>query len=108
MSKKVNIMELAKVIRSKNAGGFHLTFDLIFEDPETYKKVKKAGTITKELIGKLYNLPLEHVTDLVYYDPGNAIKATIRRPIPCGAFGDTDVYGCQQHAPLLQIEIPWH
>jgi hypothetical protein len=23
-----------------------------------------------------------------------------------GAIGDTDIYGAQQHAPLLEIEIP--
>jgi hypothetical protein len=26
--------------------------------------------------------------------------------VPAGDFGDTDVYGCQQHAPLLDVDLP--
>jgi hypothetical protein len=26
--------------------------------------------------------------------------------VPAGDIGDTDVYGAQQHAPLLEVEIP--
>jgi hypothetical protein len=32
---------------------------------------------------------------------------TFERRIASGAIGDTDVYGPQQHAPLLDIEIPF-
>lgn len=107
MARTINIGDLASVIRSKNAGAFHITLDIMFDEKSTYEKVKETGIITKELIAKLYSMPLEYVTRFVYYDPGNAIKATIRRPISCGGFGDTDVYGCQQHVPLYEIEIPW-
>jgi len=50
MTKEVSIIDLASVIRSKNAGPFELTFDIIFKDKETYEKVKKTKVITKELI----------------------------------------------------------
>ena len=40
------------------------------------------------------------------YPAGNAFKATIPRLVPSGDVGDTDVYGAQQHAPLLDVEIP--
>ncbi|WP_431272538.1 DUF4387 family protein [Dankookia sp. P2] len=26
--------------------------------------------------------------------------------VPAGEIGDTDVYGAQQHAPLLDVDIP--
>ena len=48
----------------------------------------------------------EQITDFVEFDPGRAIKATFPRPVSSGAVGDTDVYGAQQHAPLLDVEIP--
>ena len=38
--------------------------------------------------------------------PAIAFKATIPRLVPSGDFGDTDVYGAQQHAPLLDVDIP--
>ena len=31
---------------------------------------------------------------------------TLPRLVPSGDFGDTDVYGCQQHAPLLDVDLP--
>ena len=40
------------------------------------------------------------------YAPALAWKATLPRRIASGAIGDTDIYGAQQHAPLLDIEVP--
>jgi hypothetical protein len=107
MVKTLNITKLTKVLRSKNAKAFKLTFDIIFNDRETYEKVKKTGTITKELITKLYRIPMDKITRFVWYDAGNALKITIMRPWPSGSIGESDIYGCQQHVPLMSIEIPW-
>lgn len=105
MSRKYAITELADVIRSKNSGPFELTFDIIFKDFETYRKVKETGTINKALIANLYRITESDVITLVPFDPAKAIKATIFRPLSSGAIGETDVYGSQQHAPLLSIEV---
>lgn len=107
MTKEVSIIDLATVIRSKNAGPFELTFDLIFKDRETYEKVKKTKIITRELIARLYHIPVENVLYFVEFDAANAIKATIVRPVDSGSIGETDVYGAQQHVPLLGIKIPY-
>jgi hypothetical protein len=40
------------------------------------------------------------------YDPALAFKATLPRLVPAGDIGDTDVYGAQQHGPLLDVDIP--
>ncbi len=106
MAKTVNITELAKVIRSKNAGPFQITFDIMFKDPESYERVKRLGLINRELIARLYHLPLERVLSVINYDAAYSIKATIARQVSSGTVGDTDVYGAQQHAPLLDIEVP--
>ena len=34
-----------------------------------------------------------------------AVKATLVRPLPSGALGERDVYGAQQHAPLMNFEF---
>ncbi|HWJ02124.1 MAG TPA: DUF4387 family protein [Verrucomicrobiae bacterium] len=44
---------------------------------------------------------------VVEFPPAKAIKATMVRSRVCGDVGDTDVYGAQQHAPLLGLEIDW-
>lgn len=101
------LSELTHVVRSKNAGPFEITLDMIFLNKEVYEKVKKTKIITKELIGKLYSIPEEKIVAFAYFDAANAIKATIVRPRPQASIGETDMHACQQHVPLLEIEIPW-
>lgn len=106
MAREVNIRELAQIIRSKNAGPFLFTFDIVYKDYETYEKVKKTGIINADLIAKLYDIPRADVVSFVNFDPAKAMKATIKRPHGSGCVGDTDVYGAQQHGPLLSITVP--
>lgn len=100
------LRELASVVRSKNAGPFELTFDILFGDPATYRRVKASGAVTAERVAALYNVPVSQVLAVIHYDPGFAIKITLKRPLPSGDPGETDVYGCQQHVPLLDLEVP--
>lgn len=97
-----NLKEVASVIRSKNSGPYELTFDVIFKDFEMYNKVKAAKAINEKEFAKLYNIPESDIINLVYFDPAKAVKITIIRPIPSGALGETDVYGAQQHSPLMR------
>jgi hypothetical protein len=107
MKKMVPLSEIAKVIRSKNAGPFEITMDIIFNNQEEYQRAKATGVITKELIASLYNLPVEKIITFVEFDAANAIKATIPRIRPQGSIGETDTFAAQQHAPLLSIMLPW-
>ncbi len=52
----MKLKDLAKVIRSKNAGPFYVTLDVMFSDAETYQKVKATGTLNADLIASLYNV----------------------------------------------------
>ena len=99
------LKDIAKACKSKNAGPFELTLDIMFADAATFEKVRKTGVINPKLIADLYRVPVESVV-FTEYPPAFAYKATIERRIPSGAVGDTDVYGAQQHAPMLDVEIP--
>lgn len=99
------LKEMAKLIRSKNAGPFQLTFDILFDDEEKYNRVKESGVISREIISKLYHVPEENVM-FFYCDNALAIKASIPRPIFQGDLMDSDMHGGQQYAPLVDIEIP--
>ncbi len=101
----VPLTELAEVIRSKNSGPYELTMDIIFKDFVSYEKVKQNRVINKKLISRLYQIPEEDISSIIEFDPARAIKITIKRPIVAGAVGESDVYGAQQHAPLLTIEV---
>ena len=106
MAGAIRLYDLAKVLRSKNAGPFELTLDIMFDDEESYQTVKRSGVIDRELVCKLYRVRPEDVDHVVYFDAARAFKITFKRPIDSGGVGDTDVYGAQQHAPLIDVMIP--
>jgi hypothetical protein len=99
------LKEIAKACKSKNAGPYELTLDIMFEDAAMFDKVRTTGVICPALIARLYRVPESSVV-FTEFPPAHAYKATIERRIASGAVGDTDVYGAQQHAPLLDVEIP--
>ena len=100
-----NLYELAKVLRSKNSGPFEVTLDILFDDRFTYERVKASNAITRGTIAKVYKINPEDIHHLVFFDPAMGIKVTMAREISSGSPGDRDVYGAQQHAPLMTIEI---
>ena len=99
------LKDLAQIIRSKNAGAYQLTLDIIFEDQETYERVKRTCIINRKLFANLYGVPEDQV-EFTEYDHGYAFKGTIPRWHGSGDIADSDIYGAQQHAPLLDVEIP--
>lgn len=102
---KQTIGQLAKVVRSKNAKPFRTTFDVIFSDEATYRRVVDQKVLTPEKIAALYKIDRSRITSFFEFPAGLAIKFTFRRGIKQGSIGDTDIYGCGQHAPLLDIEV---
>jgi hypothetical protein len=102
---KRSILEVARVIRSKNSGPFELTLDIMFSARASFELFRARNIITRELIGGLYGVDPADVLGIVYFEPCSALKVTLRRRIPSGAPGDTDIYGAQQHAPLLSLEF---
>jgi hypothetical protein len=104
--KTVQLSSLAKTIRSKNAGVDRITFDIIFRDQASYEKVKAANVLSRESVAALYGIQESRISDFVFFDPAYAIKFTISRNRPSGSPGDPDIFGSQQYAPLLDIEVP--
>ncbi|MEN4921033.1 DUF4387 domain-containing protein [Achromobacter spanius] len=99
------LSELAKTIRSKNAGVNKITFDIIFRDRDTYEAVRRSRALTRGAMAELYGIGQERISDFVEYDPGLAIKFTIYRLRPSGSAGDGDIFGAQQYAPLLDLPV---
>jgi hypothetical protein len=100
----VRLQDIAQVIRSKNAGPRRLTMDLMFRDDRDYQRVAQSPALTPAIIGKLYDVAPDSVA-IINYPIGRAIKIVIPRKVTAGDPGDRDVYGAQQHSPLLEIEI---
>jgi hypothetical protein len=97
--------ELAKIVRSKNAKPFVLTFDIMFPDKKTYDKVRATNVLTADFFGKLFNTPKEKI-QMYYYDIVYAIKISMPRPYIQGDIEDGDNYAGQQYGPLVLLDIP--
>jgi hypothetical protein len=95
---------LAKLIRSKNAGPFELTIDIMFDDEENYRRVKESRIISTEQVSTLYNISIDQVR-ITNFDPARSIKITIPRATVSGNRDDTDVFGGQQYGPLVDLEV---
>jgi len=75
----MKLAELASLIRSKNAGPFVLTFDIMFPDDESYLRVKNSGMLTIARFAELFRCPEMHV---LFFECANAraFKFSIPRP----------------------------
>ena len=100
----MKLIEIAQVIRSKNAGPTTLTLDLLFNDEAGYAQARESAALTPAAIAALYGLDSSRV-HVIPYPPAHAIKIVMDRSIVAGTPGDRDVYGAQQHGPLLEVEL---
>ena len=100
---KYILKDVAAVVRSKNAGPYELTLDVLLRSEEMFRKMRDTDVINKKTIAQLYRLREEDVLSIIYFPNALSIKATIVRPLPSGALGERDVYGAQQHAPLANF-----
>ena len=106
MSETRTLAELAAIIRSKNAGPFRLTFDILFDDERAFLTVVTANVISHDTVAALFRIDRAQVSSIHVLPEGLAIKVTLIRPRAQCAAGETDVYGCQQHAPLMDLSVP--
>lgn len=95
---------LAKVIRSKNAGPCLLTLDVMLPDEATFTYVAARSDLLRREVARRYGRS-ENEVAVLPFAPALAVKITLPREVVSGDLGDRDVYGAQQHAPLLDIEL---
>jgi len=100
------LSEIAKTIRSKNAGVDKITFDVLFAERADYDLVRHSGVLSRAAVCRLFGIPDSRITDYVEFDPALAIKFTILRSLTSGNPGDADIFGSQQYGPLLQVPVP--
>jgi len=100
-----NILEIARVVRSKNSGPYELVLDIMLKDRKLFDALRASGQFTPERLAEVYGVDLKEIRRIVWFEPANAVKVVMPRRIISGAPGDSDVYGAQQHAPLLGMEF---
>lgn len=97
--------ELAKLIRSKNAGPWMMTIDVMLPDAATFQMVVRSRALTPETLGPLLGIDPADI-ELYEYAPAHTVKISFPRAMPNGHPQDTDIFGGQQFAPLVKLTIP--
>lgn len=98
------LMDIAMVLRSKNAGAFVLTIDVIFKTQEDYEHTIGGGALQAERIAAAYRVQPSDVL-IIPYPQVMSVKVTMPRRVGSGDLSDTDVYGAQQHVPLMLMDL---
>lgn len=98
------LIELATIIRSKNAGPTMLTIDIFLRDAAAFERAIAAPGLARAAIAHEYGCT-EQAVERFELPELNVIKISFPRRVIAGTPGDGDVYGAQQHAPLLAIEL---
>jgi hypothetical protein len=100
------LLDMAAVIRSKDAGVNRLTFDVIFTSGENYEAALHSSVFSKDNIAEILSLPPERVIGTFFVDSCNAIKISIDRPNISASVDERDVFGSQQQAAIEHMNIP--
>jgi Domain of unknown function (DUF4387)/Acyclic terpene utilisation family protein AtuA len=100
------LLDMASVIRSKDAGVNRLTFDVIFTSGENYEAALHSNVFSKDNIAEILSLSPERVLGTFFVDSCNAIKISIDRPNISASTDERDVFGSQQQAAIQHMNIP--
>lgn len=101
----LDLRSCASTLRSRNAGSFHITLDVLFRSPELYDAWRASGLLTAEAVAPLFGLSAPDVA-VIWYPPAKALKLTFPRRQTAGGPLDTDTDGAQLFVLLLDLAIP--
>ena len=100
----IPLSALAHVVRSKNAGPTQLTIDIFFNNASAFDHAAASAALAQSAVAALYRLDAaqvqRHLMPHIL-----AMKFTLPRRICAGTPGDGDVYGAQQHTPMLEVLV---
>jgi hypothetical protein len=100
------LLDLAVVIRSKDAGINRITFDILFNSTENYHAALRSNVFYKDHAAALLGLDPKRMVGTYFVDSCNAIKISIERPIISASPDERDVFGAQQQATLELSSVP--
>jgi hypothetical protein len=98
------LRDLARHVRSKNAGPFWVTVDIFFKDAADFDRYADSPSLTPEVFARLYGVEAGMVKRIAVRSL-NVLKVSYPRPEPQGWRGERDMHQGQSFARLLSIEV---
>lgn len=98
------LKEIARYVRSKNAGPFWMTIEIFCDTDEAYELISKSPNLTPRAIAALYGV---HEESLKVYRIKNlrVVKFSFPRPQPQGHKYERDMHAGQQYVRMLGITV---
>ena len=100
------LLDMAVVIRSKDAGINRLTFDVVFTSGENYEIALSSNVFTRESVARILGVQLDRIVGTFFVDSCNAIKISIDRPNISASPDEHDVFGAQQQSAIEGLTVP--
>lgn len=98
------LSDVARYVRSKNAGPFWVTVDIFFDGPEDYERHRSNPALSAAAVAALYGVEAAQVKRFEV-DDLNVIKLSYPRTAPQGGVVERDMHSGQQYVPLLEVEL---
>jgi Domain of unknown function (DUF4387)/Acyclic terpene utilisation family protein AtuA len=100
------LSDIARVIRSQDAGVNRSTCDVLFVSKDAYEAALRSNAFCARNVATELGLRPTSVVGAYFVDSCNAIKITVEKPIISASFGERDVFGAQQQSMLERMVIP--
>jgi hypothetical protein len=102
---------ISKLLRSKNAGPYEITLDIMFDSEEKYQLVKRSSMLKTVSMARLFGISEDEIVWDGFFDQALAYKVTIPRlrngkPATSGGYMENDVHGSQMYIGLMNMELP--
>lgn len=97
------VMDVARYVKSKNAGPFWGTLEIYCNTKEDYEKIKNSK-VTAKRVAELYNID-ESEVKAFYVEKVNVIKFSIPRKLTQGHKYENDMHFGQQYILLAEAEL---
>ncbi|MDR1901819.1 MAG: DUF4387 domain-containing protein [Treponema sp.] len=98
------VKDIARYVRSKNAGPFWATIEIFCDDDASYQTIKNSPNISKEKVAQMYQVKSESVK-VFYIDSLRVLKFSYPRPKPSGHKYENDMHTGQQYIRLTEAEV---
>jgi hypothetical protein len=98
------LKEVARYVRSKNAGPFWITIEIFCDTNEAFEKISNSPNLSASSVATLYGVPVENVKVFKIANL-RVIKFSFPRPQPQGHKYENDMHAGQQYVRMLGINV---
>ena len=98
------VREVCHVVRSKVAGPFWVTMDLMFDSKDNYDRFVNAPALSPEAVGKVYGVDPATIKRFPVPDL-KVLKISYPRQNAQGGVGERDLHSGQQYTYMMDVEL---